>query len=107
MDLTETSQYELHHFCDPAVGAIQPHGTLLDTVLATGRGRDWLVRLVEDSLACRVAIALVIKEAEETAEAIATVDRLMLNVSQWRDIMASVARRAPPERRNALLAASG
>lgn len=106
-DVTTLSQYDLYFFSKDASEAVFGSTTLLDALLKPALGADWSACLRGDTAAYREAIELVIREATETTTAIRTVEQLLLNVSQWRELVVGIARNAPAARRAVLMQAAG
>lgn len=107
MYLDRTSSMDLYFFAPMAHEAVAGHRTWLKHFLAASLGDNWFEVLGADLKTFRDRIDLLLRELAETSDSIRTRDQLMAKVTTWRSMMTSLARQAPPARRNILLQAAG
>lgn len=106
-NLSYISQFDLYFFTPSAAGTVLAQAELLDLMCAPVLGAGWAEQLEVDAPAYRGAVELLIRETQETSEAIQTVEQLSRSLSQWREFAVGLARNAPPRRRDLLLRAAG
>lgn len=107
MNLSRMSQFDLYFFCNDATPLIEANAALVGPVVAPTLGDDWFTGLVDATPLYRMQVEHLIKESLETSEAVRLLEQYSRQVSDWRQIGVTLARRAPKPRRDLLMMAAG